>query len=141
MIEPISKLKTVFSNVEIQEVLTDPFSIDAKSIAVIFPKEFKHKQLFKDNLEHVVQDVKELVKERHQLAAEQELLKRLTFDADRDHQGKVCDDHLKKIMDIQNRMNQEIAPYYWVVSEDIDDNMYGYHIKCDYMIRLLGGRE
>lgn len=102
----------------------------------IYPMELSNEEIFKKNIRHTFADLKELVKEKELLKANEEMLKMLYFSSQIERQNKHIAENQERIQEITRRMNDEIHPYYWEIFEKVDTFVEGIHIKSDYVLKL-----
>ena len=82
-------------------------------------------------------DLKELVREIDLLNGNQRVLETLKFDSQKEKQKKYIEENKKKIDEIDKRMNEEITPYRWRISKNVDTWFEGLYIKADYLLTLI----
>lgn len=104
----------------------------------LFPYELYKEDIFQTNLSHVLDDLKELIKEYNLLEANKRVLACLKFDSQKEKQMRLIENNRTAISDIKNKMNCEIAPYYWVILKDFDSYYPDLkrRIKADYLLVL-----
>ena len=107
------------------------------TIKWLFPRELNKEKIFQDNLSHTINDLKELVRETELLEGNERVLDALKFDSQKEKQKKYIEENKKKIDEIDKRMNEEIAPYRWRISKNVDTWFEGQYIKADYLLTLM----
>lgn len=121
-------------------LIMDSFSFSGDfpyTVKWLFPRELNREKIFQDNLSHTLSDLKELVREIDLLNGNQRVLETLKFDSQKEKQKKYIEENKKKIDEIDKRMNEEIAPYRWRVSKNVDTWFEGLYIKADYLLTLM----
>ena len=121
-------------------LIMDSFSFSGDfpyTVKWLFPRELNREKIFQDNLSHTLSDLKELVREIDLLNGNQRVLETLKFDSQKEKQKKYIEENKKKIDEIDKRMNEEIAPYWWRVSKNVDTWFEGLYIKADYLLTLM----
>lgn len=113
---------------------------DMISVVWIFPQELKNEEIFKNNIEHTYNDLKELIKEKAYLKASDEILSVLKFDSQIEHQKEIGRKHKQNITKIKDRMNDGISPYKWVIFEHFDEYINKVSVKADYALVLKNCR-
>ena len=69
-------------------------------ITILFPYELRNEQIFKDNLSHIFNDLKELIEVQGLLDGDKRALESLKFDSQREKQLKIIQQHEEKISEI-----------------------------------------
>lgn len=107
-------------------------------VVTLFPYELYKEEIFQINLSHVIENLKELIKEYDQLEANERVLACLKFDSQKEKQMRLIENNRIAISDIKNKMNCGIAPYYWVMLKDFDSYYpdLKMNIKADYLLVL-----
>lgn len=121
-------------------LIMDSFSFSGDfpyTVKWLFPRELNREKIFQDNLSHTLSDLKELVREIDLLNGNQRVLETLKFDSQKEKQKKYIEENKKKIDEIDKRMNEEIAPYRWRISKNVDTWFEGLYIKADYLLTLM----
>lgn len=121
-------------------LIMDSFSFSGDfpyTVKWLFPRELNREKIFQDNLSHTLSDLKELVREIDLLNKNQRVLETLKFDSQKEKQKKYIEENKKKIDEIDKRMNEEIAPYRWRISKNVDTWFEGLYIKADYLLTLM----
>lgn len=121
-------------------LIMDSFSFSGDfpyTVKWLFPRELNREKIFQDNLSHTFSDLKELVREIDLLNGNQRVLETLKFDSQKEKQKKYIEENKKKIDEIDKRMNEEIAPYRWRISKNVDTWFEGLYIKADYLLTLM----
>lgn len=121
-------------------LIMDSFSFSGDfpyTVKWLFPRELNGEKIFQDNLSHTLSDLKELVREIDLLNGNQRVLETLKFDSQKEKQKKYIEENKKKIDEIDKRMNEEIAPYRWRISKNVDTWFEGLYIKADYLLTLM----
>lgn len=108
------------------------------TVTMVFPSELENEEIFKNNLSHVYGDLKELIRTTNLLKRDQEMLKFLKFDSQKNKQLDLIEKNKIKIDEINCRMSNEISPYVWTIFEDVDDYVYECqsYVKADYLMIL-----
>lgn len=121
-------------------LIMDSFSFSGDfpyTVKWLFPRELNKEKIFQDNLSHTLSDLRELVREIDLLNGNQRVLETLKFDSQKEKQKKYIEENKKKIDEIDKRMNEEIAPYRWRISKNVDTWFEGLYIKADYLLTLM----
>ena len=108
------------------------------TVAMVFPSESVNEEIFKNNLSHVYNDLKELVEETDLLKRHKKLLENFKFDSQKKRQLEIIQKAEKRIYEIDDRMSNEISPYVWGVFKNYDGYMHECqnYIKADYLMIL-----
>ena len=108
------------------------------TVTMVFPGELVNEEIFKNNLSHIYDDLKELVEETDLLKRHQKLLENLKFDSQKKKQLEIIQKIEKRISEIDDRMSNEISPYVWGVFKNFDNYMHECkaYIKADYLMIL-----
>ncbi len=111
------------------------------SVTWLFPYELNKEEIFKNNLSHTLNDLKELIEQHELLDENKRIYERLKFDSQKENQMRCIKECEKKISEIESKMNEGISPYYWKMFKDINSywSEAGRHIKADYVLALYGG--
>lgn len=121
-------------------LIMDSFSFSGDfpyTVKWLFPRELNREKIFQDNLSHTLSDLKELVREIDLLNGNRRVLETLKFDSQKEKQKKYIEENKKKIDEIDKRMNEEITPYRWRISKNVDTWFEGLYIKADYLLTLI----
>lgn len=102
----------------------------------LFPDELCEEEIFKNNLSHILDDLKELIRESKSLEGNQRILECLKFDSQKEKQLKLIDENRKRIYEIDDKMNKEISPYTWVIHKDFHGYLFGKYVQADYVLTL-----
>lgn len=111
------------------------------SVTWLFPYELNKEEIFKNNLSHTLNDLKEFIEQHELLDGNKRIYERLKFDSQKENQMRCIIECERKISEIERNMNEGISPYYWKVFKDINSywSEAGRRIKVDYVLALYGG--
>ena len=111
------------------------------SVTWLFPYELNKEEVFKNNLSHTLNDLKEFIEQHELLDGNKRIYERLKFDSQKEKQMRCNKECEKKISEIENKLNEGISPYYWKIFKDINSywSEVARCIKADYVLVLYGG--
>lgn len=110
------------------------FPEDIFSVVWIFPYEFNKEEIFRNNIRHTYEDLKELIKEKTFLKSGNEILENLKFDSQKEYQREINKKHERRITEIEEKMNEGISPYKWVIFKNFDEYINKQPVKADYAL-------
>lgn len=102
----------------------------------LFPDELYEEKIFKNNLSHTLNDLKEFIEETKLLENNQRVLECLKFDSQKEKQLKLINENKRRISEIDEKMNKEISPYRWAIIKDFNGHLFGSYTRADYVLEL-----
>lgn len=121
----------------VTEIIQDPFEIDHVIIALAYPKEIKDENIFHHFVESLAYRMNQLVYEAEQTDDAECLFNHARFDTQKIKYKTISEDHKNNFYKILNEMNSEISPYTVILSKNVKENLYGYHIESDYLVDIV----
>ena len=100
--------------------------------------------LIRNNLSHLIVDLKELISKRDKFSKDCEVLSNTRNLEERKSQMLLVKTDEKMIDDIKNRINSDVFPSYkWIIYTNYDDYFHplGRIIKTDYLLYLRDLRK
>lgn len=114
------------------------FSVDFPyTISWLYPRDMNKEKIFQENLSKSRNILQEIVKETELLDGNQQILKIVKFDSQKEKQNKLIEDNKKKLNELFEKLNEGISPYKWKITKNVDDKFMEYQIKCDYLLTLV----
>ena len=105
----------------------------------IFPKELYNEKILMDNINNTQKYLKDYSYELDQVRISGKILEELKFDIQKERQRKVLNSHMKKLEEIEEKINENLSPYFWVISQNENDPYgfkFGRTMKARYVLHL-----
>lgn len=106
-------------------------------VAWIFPEKLYKEKIFQDNIRHTLSELKEIITINDALRAEKKLLEFLEFDSQIEKQKKVIEEYELKSIAAFDKLNEGISPYYWYITENVNQFIDRQHVRADYGLWLM----
>ena len=123
-------------NIIMQNIKTYEIPYD---ICWIYPLDLCNEEIFKTNLKNTEQLLKNFAQERDKKRVNENILKNLKFDIQKEIPLKLIKKSEEKIFQIKEKINENISPYYWRILEDFKgyfENIDQY-IEVDFLLVLV----
>ena len=105
-------------------------------ILIMYPYEFRNKQILKDNITKMSNVIREYINELELYRRCIDAIPNLIWDSQKISLQNEADEHQRKADELAEVMNDGISPYHWCVCKNFDQYINGMHYKANYVIYL-----
>lgn len=120
----------------LHEQLTPEFQSD---VIIVYPLKLENEAFLKNNLSHLIIDLKELIPRREKFSKDCEVLSKTKNLEERKSKMLLVKTDEKMIDDIKDRINNDVLPSYkWTIYTNYNDYFHpiGRIVKADYLLYL-----